>query len=46
MSDFNRKKLFSRGLESIKKQTMPKGDFEVLVIDDGSTDDYTGLFQN
>jgi len=38
--------LFARGLESIKRQTMDKNEFEVLVVDDGSTDDYTDLFKN
>src|SRR3990172_1318553 len=46
LSIFNRKRLFSRGLDSIKKQSMPKEDFEVLVVDDGSIDDYTDLFKD
>lgn len=45
ISIYNRKLLFSRGLESIKAQTMDKNDFELIVVDDGSTDDYTDLFK-
>jgi SAM-dependent methyltransferase len=36
---FNRGALLSRGLESIASQTLAREDFEVIVIDDGSTDD-------
>ena len=45
-SIYNRKKLFVRGLDSIKRQSMDKKDFELVVVDDGSIDDYTELFKN
>jgi len=36
---FNRSKLISPCLESLGKQTYPKDRYEVIVVDDGSTDD-------
>ena len=44
LSIFNRKQLFTRGFRSIDWQTMDKNDFEVILVDDGSTDDYRDLF--
>jgi glycosyltransferase involved in cell wall biosynthesis len=36
---YNRAKLLARGLESLTVQTLPRERFEVLVVDDGGTDD-------
>jgi hypothetical protein len=36
---FNRAELLSRALDSMVAQTLDKSDFEVIVIDDGSSDD-------
>jgi glycosyltransferase involved in cell wall biosynthesis len=36
---FNRSKYLARVLRSLEQQDMPPGSFEVLVVDDGSTDD-------
>ena len=35
--------LFEKALESIKRETLNDGDYEILVIDDGSDKDYTSL---
>jgi glycosyltransferase involved in cell wall biosynthesis len=37
-SSFNRAELLREALSSLTQQTLPKEDFEVVVIDDGSTD--------
>lgn len=37
-SIYNRSDLFSRALRSVYQQTMPKEDYELVVIDDGSTE--------
>jgi len=36
---YNRRAKLERCLEALSKQTLPADDFEVIVIDDGSTDD-------
>ena len=36
---YNRSQLLDYTLHSLSQQTLPKADFEVLVVDDGSTDD-------
>ncbi len=38
-SIFNRSELFARGLATIATQTFPRDEFEVIIIDDGSTED-------
>ena len=35
---YNRRGALARLLESLEHQTLPSGDFEVAVVDDGSTD--------
>ena len=35
---YNRKKLLKKCIESLISQNYPKEDFEIIVIDDGSTD--------
>lgn len=35
---YNRKELLQRTLQSLSRQTYPAGEFEVIVVDDGSTD--------
>ena len=42
---YNRTELFKRGLDSIFRQTMPKGDFEILIIDNRSTEDIKKVFE-
>src|SRR6516162_9221792 len=37
-STFNRAEFLGEALSSLTQQTLPKEDFEVVVIDDGSTD--------
>lgn len=37
-SIYNRSELFRRALQSVYLQTLPKEDFEIVVIDDGSTE--------
>jgi glycosyltransferase involved in cell wall biosynthesis len=39
LGTFNRAELLSRALDSILGQTLERSDFEVIVIDDGSSDD-------
>ena len=36
---YNRAGLLTASLESLEQQTLPRDEFEVLVVDDGSTDD-------
>jgi 2-polyprenyl-3-methyl-5-hydroxy-6-metoxy-1,4-benzoquinol methylase/glycosyltransferase involved in cell wall biosynthesis len=36
---FNRKATLRRCLQALKAQTLPADDFEVIIVDDGSTDD-------
>lgn len=43
ISLFNRIEYFSRTLETYAKQTLPKKDFEIVVLDDNSTQDILGL---
>ncbi len=38
---FRRPDLLTRCLDALKRQTLPIGDFEVVVVDDGSEDDTT-----
>lgn len=45
LSCYNRSELFARGLESYTWQTMPKEDFEILIIDDGSTEDLSKVYK-
>lgn len=40
---YNRTKLFERGLETVLRQTMNPAEFEVIVIDDGSTENVLEL---
>jgi glycosyltransferase involved in cell wall biosynthesis len=40
---YNRKDNLVRILESLKDQTASPGDFEVIVVDDGSTDDSSAV---
>lgn len=44
-SIFNRSKLFQRGLETIASQTFPLNELEVVVVDDGSTEDIKKLLK-
>lgn len=44
-SIFNRTKLFERGLQSLLWQTMMPNDFELVVVDDGSTEDVKTLLK-
>lgn len=39
-SNHNRVELMQAGLAYLDRQSLPKGEFEVVVVDDGSTDDY------
>jgi glycosyltransferase involved in cell wall biosynthesis len=41
---FNSAPLLAKGLPALTWQTVPAGDFEVIVVDDGSTDDTAALF--
>ena len=43
ISIFNRIKFFERTLSTYAKQTLPKNEFELVVIDDRSTDNILGL---
>jgi len=45
ISIFNRSNLLDFGLASIAKQTMSKEDFEVLIIDDNSTEDLSRVYE-
>ena len=36
---FNRAEILLKTLDSLRKQTFPKDQFEVIIVDDGSTDD-------
>lgn len=40
---FNRPKQLARLLDSVEKQTLAPDDFEVIVVDDGSSEDYSEL---
>lgn len=43
---FNRAKFLSRFLESLGAQTLPMDNFEVIVVDNGSTDDTKQVVEN
>ncbi len=38
VSTYNRHDLLERCLKALKNQTLPETDYEIIVIDDGSTD--------
>jgi glycosyltransferase involved in cell wall biosynthesis len=40
---YNRKKSLEMVLDSLEKQTLPQDQFEVIVVDDGSTDDTNSI---
>ena len=44
MSLKNRSNFLRYTLETLKKQTLPKSDWELVVVDDGSTEDMEGFF--
>lgn len=44
-SNYNRMELMEAGFTYLIKQTMPREDFEVVVIDDGSSEDYEPLLR-
>lgn len=44
-SIYNRTLLFSRGLETVKRQTMDPRDFELIVVDDSSTEDIKAILE-
>lgn len=43
LSVFNRRKMFRHTLQTYANQTLPKNEFELVVVDDKSTDDIKGL---
>lgn len=43
---YNRKELLSRSVASLFDQTCPKEDFEIIVVDDGSTDGTAEMLEN
>lgn len=45
-SIFNRTKLFDKGLKSLICQTMPREEFEIVVVDDGSTEDIKSFLKD
>ena len=45
LSIYNRKEMFRRALPSIAAQSMPKDDFEIILVDDGSEVEYDDLFR-
>ena len=38
IATFNRRRLLAKVLQALAEQTRPSADFEVLVVDDGSSD--------
>jgi len=42
----NKRSLLRRTLDSLGRQEFPPGDFEVVVVDDGSTDDTPGFLED
>ncbi|MBF0288667.1 MAG: glycosyltransferase family 2 protein [SAR324 cluster bacterium] len=42
---YNSASLIERCLEALEQQTAPKADFEIIVVDDGSTDDSARVLQ-
>jgi glycosyltransferase involved in cell wall biosynthesis len=40
---YNRKKSLEMVIDSLEKQTLPQNQFEVIVVDDGSTDDTSSI---
>ena len=45
LSIFNRSTLLERGLRTIDWQTMSKNDFEIIIIDDNSTEDLKKVYE-
>lgn len=43
---YNSSKYLDRFMDSILAQTMPQGDYEVILVDDGSTDDSGDILDN
>lgn len=43
---YNRKKLLARALDALKKQDLPQDRFEVIIVDDGSTDGTEKIVDN